>query len=67
MRQADFGTDFYKNRGWRGWAGFAFNLGLIAIGLFFLGPGTYAAVKDIVDGYESGSFGGAFTCQSNGL
>ena len=67
MRQADFGPNFYKVRGIRGWTGFIFNLGLIGIGIFFLGPGTYAAVQDIVDGYNAGNFGGAFTCQGNGL
>ncbi|KIW06681.1 uncharacterized protein PV09_02386 [Verruconis gallopava] len=67
MRQADFGKGFYKARGIRGWLGFAFNVGLIGIGLFFLGPGTYASVQAIVDGYHAGSFGGAFSCQTNGL
>jgi hypothetical protein len=67
MRQSDFGPKFWQNRGWRGYAGFAFNLLLIGIGIFFLGPGTYAACQDIVDGYKKGNFGGAFTCQSNGL
>lgn len=67
MREADFGPKFFKVRGVRGWLGFLFNLGLIAIGLFFLGPGTYASVQAIVDGYKADNFGGPFTCETNGL
>lgn len=44
MRSADHGPDFYKTRGIRGWLGFLFNVGLILIGLFFLGPGTYVSL-----------------------
>lgn len=43
MRAADHGPDFYKKRGIRGWCGFLFNILLILIGLFFLGPGTYVS------------------------
>jgi hypothetical protein len=41
MRQADYGPDFYKTRGIRGWLGFLVNVSLILIGIYFLGPGTY--------------------------
>lgn len=43
MRHADHGPDFYKKRGLRGWLGFLFNVFLIGVGLFFLGPGTYVS------------------------
>ena len=43
MRREDYGPDFYKNRGFRGWIGMIVNVGLIFVGLFFLGPGTYVS------------------------
>ena len=43
MRREDYGPDFYKNRGIRGWVGLIVNVGLIFVGLFFLGPGTYVS------------------------
>ncbi|KAF2018824.1 hypothetical protein BU24DRAFT_405574 [Aaosphaeria arxii CBS 175.79] len=67
MRQADYGPRFWKVRGWRGWVGFIVNIALIIVGLFFLGPGTYAAVQSIVDGYAAANFGGPFSCDDNGL
>jgi hypothetical protein len=67
MREADFGPNFYKVRGVRGWFGFLFNVGLICVGVFFLGPGTYASVQAILDGYAADNFGGPFTCLTNGL
>lgn len=44
MRHADYGPGFYKKRGIRGWVGFIVNVGLILVGLFFLGPGTYVSL-----------------------
>lgn len=44
MRREDYGPNFYKNRGIRGWIGFIVNVGLIFVGLFFLGPGTYVSL-----------------------
>ncbi|KAF4308929.1 putative neutral amino acid protein [Botryosphaeria dothidea] len=67
MRKADYGPDFYKIRGWKGPVGFVFNVILIAIGLLFLSGGTYAVVKSIIQGYEEDTFGGAFSCATNGL
>lgn len=67
MRREDHGPDFYKNRGIRGWAGFGFNIAICCIGLLFLTGGTYATVQSIIDGYKADNFGGAFTCQDNGL
>lgn len=41
MRYDDHGPGFYRKRGIRGWIGAISNVGLIGIGLYFLGPGTY--------------------------
>lgn len=43
MRREDYGSNFYRTRGLRGWMGFLFNLFLIGVGFFFLGPGTYVS------------------------
>ncbi|KAJ5091807.1 hypothetical protein NUU61_006677 [Penicillium alfredii] len=67
MRSADHGPDFYKKRGLRGWLGFLLNVSLIFVGLFFLGPGTYAAVMSVVTSYRTGDVRGVFTCKSNEL
>jgi len=67
MRRADFGPNFWKVRGIRGYVGFLFNIILCAIGLLFLTGGTYASVQSIVDGYHAENFGGPFTCTTNGL
>jgi len=67
MRRADHGPNFWRERGFRGIFGAVVNVILIAIGIFFLGAGTYASVQSIVDGYKQASFGGAFTCDTNGL
>lgn len=67
MRHADYGAKFWTARGARSIIGAAVNVTLIAIGFFFLGAGTYVSVQSIIDGYASGSFGGAFSCESNAL
>lgn len=67
MRYADHGPGFYKKRGIRGWVGFIVNIGLILTGLFFLGPGTYAAVMSVIISYRTGSVGSPFSCADNGL
>ncbi|KAL1306946.1 hypothetical protein AAFC00_005585 [Neodothiora populina] len=67
MRHADYGPGFWAKRGIRGWIGFIFNVILIGIGLLFLSGGTYASVMSIIQGYNSGSFGGAFSCADNGV
>lgn len=67
MREADFGPKYYSSRGFGGWIEFIFNIVLCLIGLFFLTAGTYASVQGIVDGYKSATFGGPFTCASNGV
>jgi hypothetical protein len=67
MRRADYGPDYWKNRGFRGTFGYIFNWILIGIGLLFLSGGTYASVQSIVDGYKSAQYGTAFSCADNGL
>ncbi|KAJ5382894.1 Amino acid transporter transmembrane [Penicillium concentricum] len=67
MRAEDHGPRFFMVRGIRGWLGFIFNVFLIIVGFFFLGPGTYAAVMSVVTSYADGAVGGVFTCASNGL
>ncbi|EKV17426.1 hypothetical protein PDIG_15500 [Penicillium digitatum PHI26] len=67
MRAADHGPRFFMVRGIRGWLGFIFNVFLILVGFFFLGPGTYAAVISVVNSYADGTVRGVFTCASNGL
>jgi amino acid permease len=67
MRHEDYGPHFYKNRGFRGWAGAIFNVFLIGVGLYFLGPGTYASIESVVLNYEAGTVGSAFSCADNGL
>jgi len=67
MRHTAYGPDFWKTRGIRGYVGIVVNIILILIGLLFLSAGTYASVQSIVDGYAAASFGGPFSCQTNGL
>ncbi|PGG99904.1 hypothetical protein AJ79_08386 [Helicocarpus griseus UAMH5409] len=67
MRRADYGPEFYYKNGWRGLAGLILNLVIIAIGLYFLGPGTYASVMSVILNYQQGKVGSAFSCEDNGL
>lgn len=67
MRGTDYGPDYFRKRGLRGWLGFLFNIGLCCIGLFFLSGGTYAVVQSIIDGYKANTYGGAFSCANNGF
>ncbi|ORY06494.1 transmembrane amino acid transporter protein-domain-containing protein [Clohesyomyces aquaticus] len=67
MRRADYGSKFYSARGFASWFGFIFNVILCLIGLLFLTAGTYASVQSIIDGYHTSTFGGAFSCENNGL
>jgi hypothetical protein len=45
MRQVDHGSVIYKGMGILGGLDLAFNIFLILIGIFFLGPGTYVSVQ----------------------
>jgi len=67
MRRVDYGENYITSRGFRSIFGWSLNVFLILVGLFFLGAGTYASVDSIVIGYKQASFGGAFTCATNGL
>ncbi|PGH00147.1 hypothetical protein GX51_05960 [Blastomyces parvus] len=67
MRREDYGPDFYRNRGWRGLAGFIFNLFIIVIGFYFLGLGTYVSIESVILKYRQGGFGSAFSCADNRL
>jgi hypothetical protein len=49
MRAADHGPRFFMVRGIRGWLGFIFNVFLILVGFFFLGPGTYVSFLRAMD------------------
>ncbi|PWY81986.1 hypothetical protein BO70DRAFT_362419 [Aspergillus heteromorphus CBS 117.55] len=67
MRREDYGPNFYKNRGIRGWIGAIVNVFLICTGLFFLGPGTYASIESVIISYEEGTVGTPFSCANTGL
>ncbi|KAM3419254.1 hypothetical protein BST61_g5192 [Cercospora zeina] len=67
MRNADYGPDFWKSRGIRGYLGITLNVFLIAVGFLFLGGGTYASVESIREGYKGEGFGGPFSCTPNGV
>ncbi|KAM4065582.1 transmembrane amino acid transporter protein [Hirsutella rhossiliensis] len=45
----------------------AINVFIIAVGLFYLGAGTYASVEGILDEFEAGTVRGVFQCKSDGL
>lgn len=66
MRNADKEVGRERNR-----IGDIFSMGLNAViiltGVFFLTAGTYASVQGIIDSFEAGEVGGAFSCKSNGL
>ncbi|EFW13918.1 hypothetical protein D8B26_005909 [Coccidioides posadasii str. Silveira] len=55
------------SRNTQGWIGYAFSWILIGIGLFFLGPGTYASIRSVILNYEKGNVGSAFSCEDTGL
>lgn len=42
-------------------------IALIAIGIYILGPGTYASVDSIVLSYQDDAYGKVFSCASNGV
>ncbi|CAK45327.1 hypothetical protein CBS63078_5539 [Aspergillus niger] len=67
MRREDYGPNFYKNRGIRGWLGAILNVTLILAGFFFLGPGTYASIESVIISYREGTVGTPFSCANTGL
>lgn len=46
---------------------YALSVGLIATGLYILGPGLYASVQSIINNYKLDAYGTVFSCASNGL
>ncbi|RAK97060.1 putative neutral amino acid permease [Aspergillus ibericus CBS 121593] len=67
MRREDYGPNFYRNRGLRGWIGAIINVILILAGFFFLGPGTYASIESVIISYREGTVGSPFSCANTGL
>jgi hypothetical protein len=67
VRREEFGPGYWRDRGMRGYLGAALDVFLIFVGFYFLTAGTYASVQSIVDGYKAASFGGPFSCESNGI
>ncbi|KAI1906778.1 hypothetical protein LOZ61_006494 [Ophidiomyces ophidiicola] len=51
----------------RGWIAYIFSWILIGIGLFFLGPGTYASIQSVLLNYKQGRTGGPFSCADNSV
>lgn len=82
MRRVDYGKNYYKVRGFRGWFGFVLNVFIVLVGFFFLTAGTYvsfllqtiwsqsnilqASVQSIIDDFEVG-VKSVFTCSNNGF
>jgi hypothetical protein len=67
MRKADGAVALMNDRTVRGWLEGILNVVIILTGIFFLGPGTYASVKSILDEFAAGTVGHAFECASNGI
>jgi len=64
MRRVDNGEGWLRKTSK---VGMALNTLIIAVGLLFLGAGTYTSVQSIIDSYAAGAVGGVFTCASNGI
>jgi len=47
MRRVDYGPNFYKVRGWRGWVGAIMNVFIVIVGFYFLGAGTYVSCRSL--------------------
>lgn len=67
MRKVDGSLALLKERSIVGYLMAAMNVIVIIIGFFFLTAGTYVSVQSIIDEFESGLVGSAFTCASNGV
>lgn len=66
MRKVDGSLALMKSYGIWGYAEAALNILIIVIGIFFLGPGTYASVESIIIDFDPSS-GTVFSCASNGV
>lgn len=67
MRNVDGSLSLLKERNFVGYLMAATNIFVIIMGFFFLTAGTYVSVQSIIDEFESGLVGSAFSCASNGL
>lgn len=67
MRTEDYGPGWWKTQTPYGYLRILLNITLIGIGLFMLGPGTYATVMSIILHFQEESIGGVFTCADNSL
>jgi hypothetical protein len=67
MRRVDGGVNWLREQSLYGYSMLVLNVIIIAIGLFFLGAGTYTSVQSIIDSYAAGTVGGVFTCANNGI
>ncbi|KAA8915197.1 hypothetical protein TRICI_002554 [Trichomonascus ciferrii] len=64
MRYEDYGAGWYlRLRSPKAIILFALNVFIIACGLVIMGPGTYATVQSIINAFNEGTVGGAFSCQ----
>lgn len=59
--------EIFKRATLVGKAEYVINLALVGIGFYILGPGLYSTVQSIIWSYQSGLYGSAFSCASNGL
>lgn len=53
MRRAEFGPNWYSNRGLRGWGGMLLNVFILIVGIVFLGPGTYVSQPSLTPRVDS--------------
>lgn len=67
MRTIDYGPGWWKRETLYGYSKIGLNILIIIIGLFLLGPGTYATIMSIILEFQSGKIGGAFSCDDNGI
>ncbi|KAK0619408.1 transmembrane amino acid transporter protein-domain-containing protein [Immersiella caudata] len=67
MRNADGKLSLLQGQSVSGYILAAFNVFIILIGVFFLTLGTYASVEGIIEAFEAGNVGSAFTCTGEGL
>ena len=67
MRRIDGGVNWLHEQSLYGYLMLGLNIGIVLIGFFILGAGTYTSVQSIIDSYAAGTVTGVFTCATNGL
>ncbi|KAK2750336.1 hypothetical protein FQN57_003816 [Myotisia sp. PD_48] len=67
MQASDEAAEPGRPRSVKGWIGWGLSIFLIGVGLFFLGPGTYASIESVILNYRKGNVGSAFSCADNSL